>query len=158
MSYFIRKGEEPDVDRVFDLICELAEYEKGLHEVTNTKERLRTDCFGKSPVCGFYIATSGETIVGMALYYTSYSTWVGRCLYLEDLVVSQKFRGQGIGKALFDRILQHAKDGGFGRLDWQVLNWNTPAINFYKKHDAQFLNDWLPCRLNYEQLQKIEVK
>lgn len=158
MNYTIRKGTKEDADTILNLIKELADFEHSLSEVSNTNQQIIIDCFGVNSVCNFLIAEHEQKAVGMAAYYTSYSTWVGKCLYLEDIIVSEKYRGQGIGQALFDQMITLAKDGKYMRLEWQVLNWNKQAIDFYKKYDSQFLDEWLPCRLNYAQLQKIKVQ
>lgn len=147
MKYIIRKGEEKDTEAVLALIKELAVYEKAPEEVEMTTEILRKDGFGSNPVYGLEVAETEGRVIGMALYYTRYSTWKGRKLYLEDLIVSDEYRGQGIGKALFERCLALTKEGGYYSLVWQVLDWNEPAINFYKKYQASFASEWLDCEL-----------
>jgi ribosomal protein S18 acetylase RimI-like enzyme len=124
-------------------IKELAMFEKALHKVTNTEENLLKDCFGKNAICGFYVAQLNKEIVGIALYYTRYSTWQGRVLYLEDIIVKEEFRSKKIGSKLFDTLSQYAKKKGFKTMQWQVLDWNKDAISFYKKYNTQFDNEWL---------------
>jgi GNAT superfamily N-acetyltransferase len=148
-QYTIRKGTREDIPQVFKLIQELALYEKAPHEVENTIEQMLIDGFGEKPIFDFFVAAAeaGE-IVGIALYYFRYSTWKGRRLYLEDLIVTEAHRGQGLGKLLFEAIIQEAKATQSHGVVWQVLEWNEPAINFYKKYDAAFDGEWLNCSLN----------
>ena len=128
---------------VLELIKELAEYEHALDQVDNTVQQLQEDGFGAKPTFECYVAEDNAQIVGFALFYTSYSTWKGNCLYLEDLLVTNSYRRKGVGKLLFDRVLQTAKDRGAGRFEWQVLEWNEPAINFYKKYHADLDPEWI---------------
>ena len=147
MEYSIRKGEERDIPSVLALIRELATYEKAPEQVEMTIEQLLEDGFGAHPAYGLEVAEQNGIVMGMALYYTRYSTWKGRKLYLEDLIVSDQYRGAGIGKALFERCLELTKEGGYYSLVWQVLDWNEPAINFYKKYKASFSTEWVDCEL-----------
>lgn len=149
----IRKGKIDDLEGVYNLILELAHYEKAPEEVENTLEKMKEDGFGDYPVFEFYIAEQDDKIVGLALYYFSYSTWKGRAMHLEDLIVTKALRKRGLGKLLFDKVVERAKDLQVGRLTWQVLDWNEPAINFYKKLNAHFLNEWITCRLTKEQIE-----
>ncbi len=150
----IRLAKKADLPQILALIKELAEYENGLHEVENTIEMMEADGFGEHPVFRAFVAESDAIITGIAIYYFRYSTWKGKCLYLEDLVVSQHQRGTGIGKLLFDRLVREAIDQKCRLLSWQVLDWNEPAINFYKKLEAQFDGEWLNCKLTANQLQQ----
>lgn len=143
----IRKGVEADLPAVLALIKELALYEKAPHEVTNTVEKMKVDGFGENPVFGFFVAELDATILGISLYYTRYSTWKGRCLYLDDIVVTEAYRRKGIGKQLFDATLHHAKENGFAHMNWQVLEWNSPAIEFYKKEKAELDAEWINCKI-----------
>ncbi|WP_020528532.1 GNAT family N-acetyltransferase [Flexithrix dorotheae] len=152
MEIKIRKGNEKDIKAVFGLIKELADYEKSIHELENSEEEMLADGFGENSIYKFIIAESGNEIIGMALYYIAYSTWKGRCLYLEDLVVSESWRGKGIGQKLFDRIVEITREENTNRLMWQVLDWNEPAINFYKKNGTKFFDNWINCRLTKKQL------
>ena len=138
----IRQIEPKDVSEVMGLIRGLAEYEKDLKSVTNTIERLSADIF-KNHHCDSLVAEVEEVIVGFSLYYTSYSTWKGPCLYLEDLFVLPKFRSMGVGSKLFDHLVSKAQHNGFARMDWQILDWNQLAIDFYERKGALIDNDWL---------------
>ncbi len=143
----IRKGTEVDIPAVYQLIKELALFEKAPDEVTNTEAEMLRDGFGPQPSYGFFVAELGQKIVGIALYYVRYSTWKGRCLYLEDIVVNENFRGKGIGQLLFAEMISFGKSGNFSNLSWQVLDWNTTAIDFYKKFDAEFDAGWINGRI-----------
>ncbi|MBC6699796.1 GNAT family N-acetyltransferase [Hymenobacter puniceus] len=160
----IRRGREADLPQVLGLIQELADYEKAPHEVTNTLADMQRDGFGPNPIFHFFVAVAvavavaeaeqpNETIVGIALYYTAYSTWKGRMLYLEDLVVTEAARGTGLGRQLFDAVVAEARRTGAHRLRWQVLEWNEPAINFYRKVGAHLDPEWHNGTLSAEQLQ-----
>lgn len=139
----IRPSVEDDMASVLELIKELAIYENAEKEVTNTVEQLRKDGFGESKVFDCLVAEIDQNIVGFALFYTSYSTWKGSCLYLEDFLVTEKKRGQGIGQKLFDAVYDIAKARKVKRFEWQVLEWNKPAINFYNKYKAELDSEWL---------------
>ena len=139
----IRKAVREDCAPMLELIRELAEYEKALHEVTITLDEFTEDGFGKSPVWGAFVAELNNEIVGISLYYDRFSTWKGRRLYLEDLVVTERMRGKQIGKLLFDATLEYGKVNQYSGMVFQVLNWNEPAINFYKKYSPKFDNEWL---------------
>jgi len=146
----IRKGQKEDLPRVLELINELAEYEKALDQVQMSVEQLTADGFGENPAYGFFVAESEGHIVGLALYYYRYSTWKGRRLYLEDLIVSQDARGQGYGKLLLDRIIEHAKETSCTGVMWQVLDWNESAIRFYKeKYQARLDDEWINCHVDF---------
>ena len=148
-SLLIRKGTKQDLPSVLDLINELALFEKAPEQVINTVNDMEKDGFGKNPVFTFYVAELNNTIVGIAVYFIKYSTWKGKGLYLDDLFVTEKFRGKGIGKKLFDIIIEEAKNINAKQLHWQVLDWNTPAINFYKKYGATVDAEWLDCKLHF---------
>jgi GNAT superfamily N-acetyltransferase len=132
----IRRAEKKDCVRLLELIQELADYEKAPQEVTVTLEHFEESGFGEKPVWWAFVAEMDGKVEGFALYYIRYSTWKGQCLYLEDFLVTEKLRGQGAGKLLFDRVIEEAKERGYNRMVWQVLDWNEPAINFYKKYNA----------------------
>jgi GNAT superfamily N-acetyltransferase len=149
----IRTGKKEDLPRTLELIRELAEYEKALHEVTNTVARMEHEGFGPDPVFGFFVAENDTGIVGLSLYYWRYSTWKGKRLYLEDIIVTESQRGKGIGKLLFDRTMQHALDAECSGMMWQVLDWNEPAIRFYKKYGSKFDSEWVNCSLEREQIE-----
>jgi GNAT superfamily N-acetyltransferase len=154
-SPVIRSGVREDLPAVLDLIKELADYEKALHEVVNTIERMEIEGFGDHPVFGFFVAENQNGIVGLSLYYWRYSTWKGKRLYLEDIIVTSRERGNGIGKLLFDRTMQHSLDENCNGMMWQVLDWNEPAINFYKKYGAHMGQEWINCSLERSQIEEI---
>jgi GNAT superfamily N-acetyltransferase len=148
----IREGRREDLPRVLELIKELAEFERALDQVINTVAQMEVDGFGPSPTFGFFVAEDENLIKGIALYYWRYSTWTGKRLYLEDIVVTASARGKGLGKLLFDRTMQHALDEQCTGMMWQVLDWNELAINFYKKYGAKMAQDWINCNLEREQI------
>lgn len=152
MTNNIRKGKAKDLEAVFDLIMELAIYEKAPHEVANSVERMHEDCFGERPVFDFFVAEENGHVVGTAIYYYRYSTWKGKALYLEDLVVNEKHRGKGYGKALLDAIVHQAKTANCKQVRWQVLDWNEPAIEFYKGIGADLDSEWINCTLDEQQI------
>lgn len=143
-----------DLPAVLSLIKELAEYEKAPLEVEVTVQEMEKNGFGENPVFRFFVAESEAGIVGMALYYTKYSTWKGPCIFLEDLIITQSQRRNGIGRLLFEKMIHLAKEQKVPRLEWQVLEWNEPAINFYKKYNATLDAEWLNGKLVYSQLQE----
>ena len=145
----IRKGKKEDLPAVFVLTQELAIYENGLDQVSNSIEKMVEDGFGESPIYGLVVAESEDTIIGSAIYYYRYSTWKGKRMYLEDLVVTEEKRGLGAGKLLFDEILRIAKETNCSGMMWQVLDWNEPAINFYKKYETHFDNEWVNCSIDF---------
>lgn len=153
MKISIREGKEYDLPALLTLIKELAVYEQAGDEVTINLEILKQDGFDTSnPYYQFLVAEAGGKVVGTALYFSTYSTWKGRVLYLEDLVVAAAHRRQGIGRLLFDELVQKAKEMNAQRLCWQVLDWNEPAIEFYKKIDTNFDGEWLNCKLTADQI------
>lgn len=153
----IRKGIPEDLEAVFDLVMELAIYEKAPHEVANSVERMKEDGFGDKPVFEFFVAEAKGDIVGTAIFYYRYSTWKGKALYLEDLVVRDSERGKGYGKMLLDAIVLEAKRTQSKQVRWQVLDWNEPAINFYKKLGADLDGEWINCTLTEEQIQNYQT-
>lgn len=150
----IRKGTIQDLEAVYDMIVDLAIYEKAEEEVEITLEQLKEDGFGPHPVYGVFIAESNEEIAGMALFYFRYSTWKGKAMYLEDLVVKEKFRSQGHGKALLDAIVEEAQKTKCQQVRWQVLDWNEGAINFYKQIGAELDDEWINCTLNAQKIKE----
>jgi GNAT superfamily N-acetyltransferase len=146
MNILIRKAERSDVAAIFALIQELALYEKAPEQVTNTADQLAIDLFEKDR-CEAIVAEKENEVIGFALYYTSYSTWKGACLYLEDFYVIESERQHGIGQLLFDSVVETAKNRKVQRMDWQVLTWNEPAIRFYEKQNAILDPEWLNGRL-----------
>ena len=145
----IRKGTKEDLPRALELIKELALYEKAPDEVTNTLKMMEEDGFGKNPVFGYIVAEENGEIHGMSMYYWRYSTWKGKRIYLEDLIVTESKRGSGIGKLLFEETIEIGKREGATGMMWQGLDWNEPAINFYKKYDSIIEDGWLNCNINF---------
>ena len=143
MVISIRKAEKKDCERLLQLIRELADYEKAPAEVTVTLEHFEESGFGENPVWWAFVAEFDGRVEGFALYYIRYSTWKGQCIYLEDFLVTEKLRGQGAGKLLFDRVIAAAKEKGMTRIVWQVLEWNEPALNFYRKYNAVLDPEWV---------------
>jgi GNAT superfamily N-acetyltransferase len=148
----VRTAREADMPAVHGLISELAAYEKAPLEVTNTVEAMIRDGFGQNPVFYCQVAELEGKIVGMAIYFIKYSTWKGKGVYLDDIVVTESFRKQGIGAKLLDAVIRHSAELGANQLHWQVLDWNTPAIEFYKKYDVQFDAEWINCKMSAEQI------
>src|SRR5687768_584262 len=151
----IREGRKEDLARVLELIKELALFERAPHEVTNTLVRLEEDGFGPHPVYGFFVAELADKIIGLSLYYWRYSTWKGKRLYLEDIIVTESERGKGAGKLLFDRTMMKALEENCTGMMWQVLEWNEPAINFYKKYGSKLDAEWVNCNLEADQIRKL---
>lgn len=149
MKITTRKATKADLPAVIDLIKELATYEKAAHEVKITLEELEQDGFGTHPLYWIILAEINEAIVGMSFYYIRYSTWTGKNIYLEDIIVKDEFRGKGIGKILFEDTIKEAKKLKVRQMIWQVLDWNEPAINFYKKFDAELDPEWLNGKLRF---------
>ncbi len=138
----LRKARREDCPRMLELVKELAIYEKAPEEVTITLDHFTESGFGPHPVWWAFVAEMDGKIVGFALYYIRFSTWKGQRMYLEDFLVTDECRGRGIGKLLFDRLIEEAKEKGWNAIAWQVLKWNDPAINFYKKYNATFDGEW----------------
>jgi GNAT superfamily N-acetyltransferase len=153
MEINIRSGAKEDLPRVLELIKELALFEKASDQVSNTVERMEQDGFGAHPVYGFFVAEDGQEIVGLSLYYFRYSTWKGKRLYLEDIIVTENQRGRGLGKLLFERTMKFALEQGCSGMMWQVLNWNKPAIDFYKKYNARLDDEWLNGHLEAKEME-----
>ncbi len=148
----IRAATEADVPAIYRLIRELAEYERALDRLENTPDQLRKDGFGDAPLFDCFVAedTEQDEIVGISLTYFRYSTWKGRCLYLEDLIVTAERRGEGIGKGLLERTVRYAQETESRLVIWQVLDWNTDAIEFYKSFGAELQPEWVNCVLPSE--------
>lgn len=145
----IRVGTRADMPQVFALVQELALYERAPEEVTNTLEKMTRDGFGPQPLFGLLVAETRGHVVGMALYYARYSTWKGKRLYLEDLIVTQDCRGRGIGKQLLNATIEAAREQNCSGLMWQVLDWNQPAIDFYARYGARFDSEWTNVHLDF---------
>ena len=148
----VRDATRSDMQSVLDLIVELAVYEKEPDAVIVTVEDLQRDGFGDNQLFECFVAEHEGKVVGFAIFYVKYSTWKGPCIYLEDLCVSESMRGKGIGALLFEKLIRESKDRGYQRMDWQVLDWNEPAINFYKKYNAELDPEWLNGRFSAEYL------
>lgn len=148
MSIVIRRAVKEDCARLMELVNELALYEKAPEEVTVTQEHFEESGFGANPVWWAFVAEVDGKVEGFAMWYVRYSTWKGQRMYLEDLLVTDKMRGRGLGKLLFDRLIEEAREKKFNGMVWQVLDWNEPAINFYKKYDARFDSGWINCSIN----------
>ncbi|MBC7904920.1 MAG: GNAT family N-acetyltransferase [Gemmatimonadaceae bacterium] len=144
----VRHAKKEDCPRLMELVRELALYEKAPEQVTVTLEHFETSGFGPNPVWWALVIEDEEAVQGFALYYVRYSTWKGQAMYLEDLLVTERMRGKGAGKLLFDQLIIEAEQKKFNRIIWQVLDWNEPAINFYKKYDTVFDGEWVNCTLN----------
>ncbi len=144
----IRKGEKKDMKAVLDLIQELATFEKEPDAVVVTVADLERDGFGDSPLFHTFVAEIENEIVGIALYYYRYSTWKGKTIHLEDLIVKEKMRGSGLGFALYSKIIEQGKIDKVRRIEWAVLDWNLPAIEFYQKSGAKVLEDWRVAQMD----------
>lgn len=154
MSFIIRKGNREDVKSMFRLVKELAEFERVPEAVVNTEEMMLQDGFGENAIYRVFVAEEADTndIIGMALYYTAYSTWKGKVLFLDDLVVTEKYRRFGIGRKLINAFLTDAKELGVNQIRWQVLDWNTPAIEFYKSLGAELDAEWITCKMSKQEI------
>ncbi len=148
MNIKIRKAVKKDCPRILELVQELALYEKAPDEVTVTLEHFQESGFGKNPVWWAFVAEVEGKVEGFALYYIRFSTWKGQRMYLEDFYVTEETRSNGLGKLLFDRLIIEAKEKKLTGIVWQVLDWNEPAINFYKKYNASFDSGWINCAVS----------
>ena len=146
----IRKGIKKDIPQVLDLIKELAKYENSIEKVSNTVERIENDGFGETPIFDLFVAENSKKIIGIAITYYRYSTWLGRKLYLEDLIIFENYRRKGMGGKLFDFVINFAKEKKWTELNLQVLDWNTIGIDFYKKYNMKFDNKWTNCYLEFD--------
>ena len=154
MSFIIREGQKKDAQAVLDLITELAVFEKEPEAVEITVDDLLKDGFSENPKFKLFVAEEGSVVIGIALFYERYSTWKGKSIHLEDLMVTESKRKIGAGKALYSAVLKYAHDNNFNRVAWEVIDWNTNAINFYKSTGATYLNDWSVVQMNKENLSK----
>lgn len=154
MNFTIRKGEKKDMPLVLELIKELAIFENEPDAVNITVEDLIVNGFKDNPEFNIFVAENKGDILGMALFYNRFSTWDGPSLHLEDLIVREKHRGKGIGKALYDKVLEYGLKSGKNRIEWVVLDWNKVAIDFYKSTGANMLTDWNLCQMDKKSIQK----
>ena len=154
MDFIIRRGREKDVAAVHGLITELAIFEKEPNAVEITVDDLLRDGFSSTPKFKLFVAEQENNIIGIALFYERYSTWKGKTIHLEDLIVTQSKQKIGAGKALYTAVLKYAHDNNFNRVAWEVLDWNTNAIEFYKSTGATYLSDWSVVQMNKENLAK----
>lgn len=148
----IRKGTKEDMSAVLALIQELAILEKEPDAVVVTVADLERDGFGSNPLFETFVAEHNGEIIGMALFYYRYSTWKGKTIHLEDLIVKESYRGTGAGSALYTAVMQHAKAQGLRRVEWAVLDWNKPAVNFYEKTGAKVFSDWRVAQMDEQAL------
>jgi len=152
MNILVRKGTKEDMPSVHALIYELAVYEKAPQEVSNTVDDMLKDGFGEHPIFFCLVAEIDGKVVGTAIYHLKYSTWKGRGVYLDDIVVTESMRGNKIGSLLFDEVVKDAKNLKAKQLHWQVLDWNEPAIHFYKKYESNMDGEWINCKLTEKQI------
>jgi len=148
MNIRIREAVKEDCPRLLELIRELAEFEKAPNEVTVTMDHFQQSGFGKNPVWWAFVAEVEDRVEGFAMYYIRYSTWKGQRMYLEDLIVTERMRGKGLGTLLFERLVEEAKEKNWTGIVWQVLEWNEPAISFYQKYNTTFDAEWVNCSLS----------
>ena len=154
MDFKVRLGKKEDMQAVFNLITELAVFEKEPDAVEITVTDLVRDGFSETPKFKVFVAEQEQNIIGIALFYERFSTWKGRTIHLEDLIVTKSKQKIGAGKALYTAVLKHAYDNNFNRVAWEVIDWNTNAIDFYKSTGATYLNDWSVVQMNKENLAK----
>ena len=149
MPPIVRRAKIEDCPRMLELVNELALYERAPHEVTVSAEHFAESGFGSNPVWWAFVAEEDGVINGFALYYIRYSTWKGQKMYLEDSIVTEAARGRGLGALLMDALISEAKERNFQGITWQVLDWNEPALNFYKKFNARFDGEWVNAMLDF---------
>jgi len=154
MNITLRVAKKEDCPRLMELVHELAVFEKLPEEVTVSLQEFEESGFGSNPVWKAFVAEDNGAIIGFALYYIRFSTWKGRRVYLEDFIVTEAYRGKGVGKLLFERIIHQTKELGYSGMVWQVLDWNEPAIGFYKKYEANIEEGWLNASLSQDQVEK----
>ena len=154
MSFIIREGQEKDVQFVLNLIIELAVFEKEPEAVEITTADLLRDGFSENPKFKLFVAEQDSVVIGIALFYERYSTWKGKTIHLEDLMVTESKRKIGAGKALYTAVLKYAYENNYNRVAWEVIDWNTNAVNFYKSTGATYLNDWSVVQMDKKSLKK----
>lgn len=148
-NIIIRKAIKADCSRILELIKELALYEKAPDEVTVSLSHFEESGFGENPLWWAFVAEADGVITGFALYYIRYSTWKGQRMYLEDFYVEPAMRRQGIGDLLFEQLIKEGKERQLNGMVWQVLEWNEPALNFYRKQNASFDGEWINCSIDF---------
>ena len=153
MKTFIRKGKKTDASEILSLIKELAVFERAPNAVIINRESIEKFGFGRNPLFKCFVAQQREKIVGVALFYQRYSTWKGPTLHLEDLIVTEKMKGKGIGSKLYKAFLKYAHELGVERVEWTVLDWNLAAIDFYQKSGAKVLSDWRTVQMDKKTIQ-----
>ena len=158
MDYKIRLATKEDMPDVLELIKELAVFEKEPDAVIIDESVLKAEGFGDYPMFTCFVAEGDEGIVGMALVFMRFSTWKGKALHLEDLIVKEAYRGKGIGYALYIQVMKYAKELNVNRVQWEVLDWNTPAIDFYEKSGATVLRDWNVVHIHKEGIDSLASK
>tara|TARA_B100000949_G_scaffold230175_1_gene240164 strand:- start:603 stop:1079 length:477 start_codon:yes stop_codon:yes gene_type:complete len=154
MEFQVRKATKNDMPSVLKLINELAVYEREPDAVEVTVADLERDGFGDQPLFNCFVAEAEDEIVGMALFYNRYSTWKGKTIHLEDLIVSEDYRGKGIGMQLYKKVMQFALEENIKRVEWVVLDWNTPAVNFYKNTGASVFSEWDTVQFDQDSIKK----
>ena len=154
MNALIRKAEKKDSLAILNLIKELALFEKEPESVKLKLSDIENDGFGTKPLFECIVAEINKRIIGMAIYYPRYSTWNGPTIHLEDLIVSEQYKGKGIGTQLYSNFIKMALNSGVKRVEWNVLDWNSPAINFYKKSGAKVLEDWRSVQMHRSEMKK----
>jgi predicted N-acetyltransferase YhbS len=154
MNFSIRFATVHDMNAVHDLITELAVFEKEPDAVEITVEDLKKDGFSENPQFKVFVAEEDKTIIGMALFYERYSTWKGKAIHLEDLIVTESKRNLGVGKALYSQLMEYAHQHNYKRVAWEVLDWNTGAIDFYKHTGAIVYDEWRVAHMTHKNLQK----
>ena len=154
MNALIRKAEKKDSLAILNLIKELALFEKEPESVKLKLSDIENDGFGTKPLFECIVAEINKKIIGMAIYYPRYSTWNGPTIHLEDLIVSEQYKGKGIGTQLYSNFIKMAFNSGVKRVEWNVLDWNSPAINFYKKSGAKVLDDWRSVQMHRSEMKK----
>lgn len=155
-DFIIRTAVEADVPVILQMICGLAEYERAPDQVVCDEKRLRESLFGAKPDAEVLLACAGDVPAGFAVFFQNYSTWLGRKgIYLEDLFVLPEMRGKGIGKALLKAVATVARDRECSRVEWSVLDWNQPAIDFYRSLGAVAKDEWTVYRLNRQEIEKL---
>ncbi len=158
MEILLREGKKSDMDSVLMLIKELATFEKESDAVELTESDLKKDGFGESPAFKVFVAELQEEVIGMALFYERYSTWKGRSIHLEDLIVKQEYRAKGVGKALYTKVLTYAHEQKMRRVSWEVLDWNKVAIDFYTSTGAKIMEGWQVVHMNEKSLEAFVEK